>query len=406
MAVEGFQDLDFHEFHRRELPERLAAGNGAMAGRACHRYGSLALRLPDGSAYTYIPSPDGIEIASGDELADTVIEIDHESWEGLVHDYESAPGMLYGGRVKCLRGKAMKLVAWEPGLRAMFTGRPYFDPYHIELEDRHGGPLDPERSFTLESDREDMAHFLRTAGYLFVRNVFSPAETATFLEEAISLRGEAVKGDKLSWWGKNADGAEILCRVTRAGARPQLRTLPIDSRILSIVELADEQLVPRRGEGSQEGVSVIYKNPDMTEGLSDIPWHRDCGMGGHSVMCPTLIASVFLTPANAETGELKMLPGSWKGTCGYMDPSLGKAPEGVGFSAEPGDVSVHYGDVMHAAPPPSRSDLGEAGYRVSAITGFGRPDARNHRGASSYNDVLHGRADGQIEHLSKVAERS
>ena len=101
---------------------------------------------------------------------------------------------------------------------------------------------------------------------------------------------------------------------------------------------------------------MIYKNPDMTEGLSDIPWHRDCGMGGHSVMCPTLIASVFLTPANAETGELKMLPGSWKGTCGYMDPSLGKAPEGVGFSAEPGAVPVPYGHGMHAAPPPARTD--------------------------------------------------
>ena len=123
-------------------------------------------------------------------------------------------------------------------------------------------------------------------------------------------------------------------------------------------------------------------------------------------MCPVLIASVYLTPANAETGELKMLPGSWQGSCGYMDPTPGKGPDGARFEAEPGDVSFHYGDVMHAAPPPTRNDLGDGGYRVSAITGFARPDATNHRGASSYNDVLHGREDGQVEHLSKVAERA
>ena len=141
----------------------------------------------------------------------------------------------------------------------------------------------------------------------------------------------------------------------------------------------------------------------MTEGLSDIPWHRDCGMGGHSVMCPVLIASVFLTPSGPETGELKMLPGSWTGTLGYLDPNDPDAPQGAQFAALPGDVSLHYGDVMHAAPPPTGVGLDQ--YRISAVTGYSRPEARNHRGGSSYNDVLHGREDGQIEHLSKVAER-
>ena len=60
-------------------------------------------------------------------------------------------------------------------------------------------------------------------------------------------------------------------------------------------------------------MSVIIKNPDMTEGLSDLPWHRDCGMGGHAVTCPVLICSLFIAPATPETGELRVLPGSWKG---------------------------------------------------------------------------------------------
>jgi ectoine hydroxylase-related dioxygenase (phytanoyl-CoA dioxygenase family) len=121
-------------------------------------------------------------------------------------------------------------------------------------------------------------------------------------------------------------------------------------------------------------------------------------------MCPILIASVFLTPATPETGELRFLPGSWSRSCGYAEATDRGAPRGVSFAAEPGDVSVHYGDVMHAAPPPTRGDL--ATYRISATVGFARPGARHHRGESSYNAVLHQREDGQVEHLTKVAGRA
>ena len=145
---------------------------------------------------------------------------------------------------------------------------------------------------------------------------------------------------------------------------------------------------------------MIWKRPRMSEGLGDLPWHRDCGMGGHAVMCPTLIASVFLTPATPETGELRMLPGSWQCGCGPIDARHPQAPRGVSFAAAPGDVSLHYGDTMHAAPPPTRDDLDT--YRISAVTGYARAGARAHRGRH-YNEVLHRREDGQIEHLAKIA---
>ena len=225
---------------------------------------------------------------------------------------------------------------------------------------------------------------------------------AGFLADAQALRGEARKGDKLSWWARNGSGEEVLCRVTRAAARPRLATLPTDARILKLVSLADRPLAHRRGEGN--GVTVIYKNPSISEGLSDLPWHRDCGMGGHSLMCPVLIASTFLTPATPETGELRFLPGSWDRSCGFMEATDRRAPRGACFAAQPGDVSIHYGDVMHAAPPPTRNDLPV--YRTSAVVGFARPDARIHIGGTSYNQVLHQREDGQIEHLAKVAGRA
>jgi phytanoyl-CoA dioxygenase PhyH len=234
-----------------------------------------------------------------------------------------------------------------------------------------------------------------------VRDVFPPAEVAAFLEEAQQLQSEARHGDKLSWWGKDAAGEQVLCRVTRGVAKPHLASLVNDARLHRLKELADAALVYRKGEG--EGVTVIYKRPGMTEGLGDLPWHRDCGMGGHAMMCPILLASVYLTDATPESGELAMLPGSHRAAFNAHDQRPDPTAYAAHFRARPGDVSLHYSDTVHAAPPPT--DMQRHGYRISAVLSFARPDARHHRGESSYNDVLHQRADGQIEHLEAVAKR-
>jgi hypothetical protein len=396
-AAEGF-----HQFHREELPGRLAAGNGALAARGAARLRSLAFRLPPGDAYTYLPHPDGITVLAGDDSADTVIELAPEIWWNVVDELDAAAGLLYGGRARCPRGKAIRWLDWEPALRAMYSGRPIYDPADVRLGDLRGQPLDPAQTFRPDSDRAEMAHFLRTAGYLFVRGVFREDELATFRAEAEALRAEAVPGDKLSWWGKRS-GEAVLCRVTRAGAKPGLRSVPGDPRMLALAGLADEPLVHRVKGASEEGVSVIWKQPGVDEGLGDLPWHRDCDMGGHAVTCPVLVASLFLTPSTPETGDLRMLPGSWRAGCGPIDARHPQAPRGVSFAAEPGDVSLHYSDTMHAAPPPERDDLDV--YRASVVTGYARPGTRPHRGRH-YNEVLHGREDGQVEHLARVAERS
>src|SRR5205814_7390996 len=114
-----------------------------------------------------------------------------------------------------------------------------------------------------------------------------------------------------------------------------------------------------------EGVTVIYKRPGMVEGLGDLPWHRDCGMGGHAVMCPTLLISVYLTAATPETGELLMLPGSHRASYSAHDQRCDPAAHAAHFSARPGDVSVHYSDTVHSAPPPA--DAHRKSYRISTV---------------------------------------
>jgi len=303
--------------------------------------------------------------------------------------------------VRCVRGNSIDLIVWESALRALYNGRTPYDPVNQVLPARNGDVLDPQATFTPDSPPEEMAHFLNTAGYVFVRDLFSATEVAAFLEEAHQLEGEARQGDKLSWWGKSSAGEQVLCRVTRGVSKPHLASLVHDSRLHRLKDLADASLVYRKGEG--EGVTVIYKRPGMTEGLGDLPWHRDCGMGGHAVMCPTLLASLYLTNATPESGELAMLPGSHRAAFNAHDRRCDPLLYAAHFRARPGDVSLHYSDTVHVAPPPT--DTQRSDYRISAVISFARPDARHHRGESSYNDVLHQRPDGQIEHLEAVAKR-
>ncbi len=400
MALEGFRTLAFAPYHRDELPRAVSEGRGQIASRALGSLGSLAFRLPNGAAWTYEPRGETVALIEGDTSAKTVITLEHEAWEGLVHDYESVPGLLYSSRVTCVRGDAYQLLLWEPALRALYQGRPVYDCDEALL-DRNGCALDTARVFRTTDDTDEMSHFLRTTGYLIVRRVFDKEHAATLLREAHELREAAVPGDGGSWWAKDGGGKDVLCRITRSMSKPGLAALFGDPRIERLAQLAEPDAVAAFGEG--DGVTLIYKNPGISDGLSDLPWHRDCGHGGHAPMCPRIIGSVYVSAANPGTGDLVFLPGSVKSSCGYMDPDV-LPMRAVRVRAEPGDVTIHYGDVMHAAPPPTRNDLAE--YRVSAVLDFSRPNIRIHRGAQSYNEQLHARGDGRVEHLGAVVRRA
>src|SRR5262245_2346245 len=145
----AFAPIDFGAFHREELPRRLAAGHGEIAAQDdLLALGGLAFRLPDGEAFTYQPRADGVDVVPGDAAAQTVIEIEPERWSELVHDLESAPGLLYAGRVRCAKGDAMRFVRWEPALRAMYHARPIFKPESAGLRGAGGPRLDVNRSLS------------------------------------------------------------------------------------------------------------------------------------------------------------------------------------------------------------------------------------------------------------------
>ena len=395
--------LEFDRFHTEELPRRLADGNGALAQRLAARLGPLTLELEDGRAFTYSASETGVEIHRGPLPNSTRIEFSHECWLNLVQDLESGPGLLYSQRGQLKEGRGADFLEWESGWRALYHGRPIFEPADRASEglvDREGRPLDLAQTFSLDCDLGEMAHFMKETGYAVIEKVFSQDEVERFWQASEELKARARQGDQSSWWGKSSSGETVLTRVLDGSLHEALRGMDQEERLTRFIKAVDPDLIPNF-EGN-DFISVLYKNPQMIEGLSDLPWHRDCGMGGHATMCPTINLSIFLSETNDETGPLRFLAGSHRGSVPFMDAEAKGAPRGTSLHAQPGDISLHYGDVMHAAPPPR----GRNHFRRSLVLTWKPPHSQPHTGQDHYNDVLlEGSEDGQVANLQQILER-
>lgn len=363
---------DFDELHRRILPERIGSALGVAASRDVRDAAGLAFRLADGRAYRLLPDGDAVRVEPGDDAA-VVVELELDAWRDFVGEIASAAGLFYAGRVRFARGDMAGLERWEPALRAWLSGRPIFDPARDAVPDP--GP------FTLTSSDDELRRALDRAGFVLVKGVFGRDEVARIADEVASRQAAARPGDGRSWWATTRGGARVLCRLVYLGlAVPAIAALNDDARLRRLAALAPEPLRPAIDRC--DGHSVVVKNPDVVDGLSDLPWHRDCGLGGHPITCPTVNVGLQLDAATAASGRLHVVPGSWRFSCHRAD--LGRAAS-IAIDTEPGDCTVHFGDVMHAAPPPTGSGPGR---RALYTTWMPARAYERIPAGRSYNDII------------------
>jgi hypothetical protein len=377
--------LDFDHFHRQTVPSLIHA-NGPLAARAASSATRpLAFRLPDGRAWTYCIGDRGVAVVPGDDEAETVVALSEAAWRDFVNESRTCFGLLYAGLVSFPRGAFDELDRWEPVLRALFDGRPPYDP--VTLKD-----LDLARSFRPE-ETEEAGEFLRRAGFVHIRGVFHEAEIEVLRAEAERMRVAARPTDGRSWWAKDSTGADVCCRLIYATLSSEVvADFVDDDRFERLAAMGGAEVRP--APDRLDGVSVVVKNPSIVEGLSDLPWHRDCGLGGHPVLCPTVLIGVQLDAANAGSGQLRFLAGSHLTTGSPPAPGDESLPI-VGIEAGPGDVTVHFGHVLHVAPPPKSAGPGR---RTMYVT-YSNPDVFEVVPAGQgYNDVLFtGLEDGRVQ---------
>ncbi len=311
----------------------------------------------------------------------TVVRLDAAAWADLVGQVRSFINLYLSGALIIERGSFEHLADWDPALKYLHAGIPPYHPARADL-----GGRDPGAGLTLDARDSELRAQLQTMGFLHVRGVFTEAEMAAANADVDRLAGLARKGDDESWWVTGEDDQDVLCRLVYATLRsPVLAALESDPRIERLGRLFDATM--RIAPDRMEGTAVLIKVPGRTKGLSNIPWHQDCGMGGHSIFCPAVSIGIQLTGSNAATGNLHVVPGSHGQTLHYQWQQRLEGVPVVQVDTAPGDVTVHVQDVMHASPKPT----GTGGRRTMYVTHY--PSTLwDHVGpGEAYNDLVRNR---------------
>ena len=357
-------------------PDELAAAAALLGPRVL----SIAVDGEPGTTYrsdgTTITASEGV-----DPGADTLVGLTAAARADLISQRRTVINLFLAGDIRFDRGDFDHLAVWDPALKLLHAGIPLYRPDRADL-----GGYDPAEAVTLAETDEALADRLRRLGYLHVRGAFGADEVHAANAEIDRLAAAARPDDGRSWWAESESGEPVVCRLVYASLDSTvLAALEQDPRVGRLGRLLDDaaRLAPDR----MEGASVLLKAPGRTRGLSNIPWHQDCGMGGHSILCPTVAVGIQLTGSSAATGNLQVVPGSAGQTLPYAwERRMPDVPV-VSSDTEPGDVTVHIADVMHASPEPTG-----AGGRRTMYSTFYPPALWDHVGpGEAFNDLVRDR---------------
>lgn len=356
--------LDVDTFVDEYLPPLLDK-HAVEAGHAATRHALAPLTLDvEGDALTLAVGESGRLDARRGRADDLVVELDRAAFSDVVQDVASTFGAHMMGRATVVRGGLDQFLEWEPVLRCVLDGRPVYEPGTITFKARDGGPLDLHRSFTLDDDPEEIGHFLAEAGYLHLEGVFTEEEMAAVSADLDTAMARAERDDGASWWALTSQDEWYPARILGFNQQsPALRDLLRSDRFRAIGSFTDDTFVQRDPDvgDSAEG---LHKKIGVVEGFSDVSWHKDCSMGGHSRGCCGLTVGISVTGARRESGELGAVAGSHRANV----PVLGV--DGLDLTRVPlpthtGDVTVHCSCTLHMSRPP------ESAERRVVYSGFG-----------------------------------
>ncbi len=374
--------------------------HGARAAADAGRLGLAPLTIEvEGERWTL--SVDGQ--ALGPHAAapvDARVRLDQEAFDDLVSNRKTAMGLLMHRRVQG-EGPALALFnQWDPVLRSVLDGWHVYEPGSIALRARDGTALDLQQAFTLDDERDALAHFFAEAGFLLLKNVFTQAELAQFDEEFAAAVAAAEQGDGESWWARTGSGEDYACRVLNFARRsPTLQRLMQDERLLSIGRILGDGHVPGDSFGEHFGdlsAEALVKKVDSVQGLACLPWHKDCERGGHTLYCCGITIGICLTPADAAHGGLDVYAGSHRANVASMQARAGLDLPQVSLQAGRGDITVHLSCLQHRSTHPTTAE------RRVIYTGFTLPDKAPH-GARDRRRLEQER--GVIGELAGAAER-
>jgi hypothetical protein len=280
-----------------------------------------------------------------------VVEVDPTSFSDLVQDNASTFGLEMQGRARISAGRSEQFLAWEPILRCILDDRPIYEPGSIEFTAVDGTPLDLRQSFHRDDDPAVMGNFLAEAGYLHVSGLFTGAEMADVSDDLDRAVAEASRDDGGSWWARTKEHGWYPARVLGFNhMSAALRELLADTRFTDLGALTGDEMVQRDPIGS-DAAEGLLKKVGVVEGISDVVWHKDCAMGGHSRQCSGLTVGLCVTGAGPTSGELGVAAGSHRANVAPLGIDGVDLPR-IPIPTRTGDVTIHCSCTLHMSRPP------------------------------------------------------
>jgi hypothetical protein len=313
----------------------------------------------DGEPWTLAWQGDRVAVKAGHQGAARV-RLTAEQLSDIAND-QSTPVALMSNRLLDMpEGGLGDFLNWWLVLRAALDGR----RIHARGDVTFGGPR--ERSFTPDGPDEELRAFLEEFGYLHIQGLFTEDEMAEIEADYPKAAPNYSKGDPRGWFATTKDGVEHLVRMEGFDAySPASVALLEDERFQRLGRIPGVGHVMARKPGARVG--ALVKPIGVVKGISDVPWHKDCSLGRHSYECCSLTVGISVTGADAESGQLRVVPGThralvWPAPC--VQPGLDLEP--VDLPTRTGDVTVHLSCTLHMSQPPVRRT------RKVLYTGFGQ----------------------------------
>jgi hypothetical protein len=313
----------------------------------------------DGEPWTLAWRDERVEVAEGGR-SQARVRLTSQQLADLVDD-QSTPVALMSNRLLDMpEGGLPDFLNWWLVLRSALDGRRIHARGDVTLE----GEI--RRSFTPDDSDDEMRTFLEEAGYLPIRGLFTEEEMAAVAADYPKASPHFEKGDPRGWFATTRDGEEHLVRMEGFDRFSEVTVSLIDDeRFRRIGRIPGVGHVQAKKPGARVG--ALTKPIGVVQGISDVPWHKDCSLGRHSYECCSLTVGISVTGADADSGQLRVVPGShralvWPAPC--IQPGLDLEP--VDLPTRTGDVTVHLSCTQHMSQPPVKRS------RKVLYTGFGQ----------------------------------
>jgi hypothetical protein len=336
------------DFFTDQLPG-LLADRAELAEPAARELEPRPLAVETSAGTWMLALRDGhLRLTARDGDAVARVRLDDEGLHDLVNDLRTPMGFFTGGELDMPSGRLEDLLDWWVLLRALIDGRAAHTRGAVELD-----AVDLTRSFMLDDDREEMSEFLAEAGFLHLRGVFTDAEMTAVSREMDDAAPNYTDGDGRSWWATTHDGDRRLVRMQYfQTASPTTARLTADDRLQGVAHLTADGHRWGKPGGNSNRVEALVKPIGVAEGISDVPWHKDCSLGSHSFRCCSLTVGISVTGADVDSGQLRVVAGSHRALVWPAFVRRGLDLPQVDLPTRTGDVTVHCSCTLHMSQPP------------------------------------------------------